>query len=127
MKNRDVANGIVFKIEDNIHMFLLDDEGNILDTPSIPITDYDNVYDNLKDSQIQFMNVEFEKIDPDDSIDFNDYDDFTKLQYRISDLFTTTLGNGETEDDIVEVSVLQVLKDGSLSDIVHSIFMDKYK
>lgn len=126
-EERNVANGIVVKVEGKIQMFLLDDDGNVLDMPSIPITDDDHIYDALKETQIQFMNVELSKIDPDDSIDFSNYDDFQKLQYSIHDLFSITIGKGEKKEDIDEVSVLTVMKEHALADLVHSIFVDKYK
>jgi hypothetical protein len=121
MDERSKANAIVFRIEDMIHMFLLDDNGELLDLPSIPISDDEHIYDNLSESQIQFVNVVFSPIDSNKEMKFETYEDFEDLEYHIKDLFSYTLGKGK-ENNVKEITIMDVMKDNALFDMVKLLY-----
>ena len=116
----DSANAIVVKVKDGIHMFLFDDNGSLLDLPSIPITDDDNIYKDLKETQLQFVHVRWQKINPEDEINFENYEDFKKLKYNLRDLFSYTIYREGTDDE--EVPILEVMEQNKIEDIVKHLY-----
>lgn len=116
-------NSIVFKIENVIHVFLLDLEKNeIFDLPSIPITDSENVYEWMKPSQISFARTMFSTLD-DKPAEVKTYQDLENLKYKIRDLFSITI----TDKDENETLVATVLKEGGLNQLIKGILVQEVR
>ena len=114
-------NSIVFKIENVIHVFLLDLEKNeIFDLPSIPITDSENVYEWMKPSQISFAKTMFSTLD-DKPAEVKTYQDLENLKYKIRDLFSITI----TDKNENETPVATVLKEGELNQLIKGILVQE--
>lgn len=112
-------NSIVFKIENVVHVFLLDLEKNeIFDLPSIPITDSENVYEWMKPSQISFARTMFSTLD-DKPVEVKTYQDLENLKYKIRDLFSITIADKDENETPVET----VLKEGELNRLINGILV----
>ena len=112
-------NSIVFKIENVVHVFLLDLEKNeIFNIPSIPITDSENVYEWMKPSQISFARTMFSTLD-DKPAEVKTYQDLENLKYKIRDLFSITIADKDENETPVET----VLKEGELNRLINGILV----
>jgi hypothetical protein len=118
--SRTEPNAIVLRAEDTIHMFLLDEEG-ISNFPSIPISDFDNVYEWLKKTQVSFVNTLF--IDKEEKeIEIKEYSEVKDLKYSIRDLYSITIFNKENEEVDAEV----ILREGALNGLVQNSLKEKH-
>lgn len=111
----EVPNSIVLRIEDAIHVFLID-ENEIVNIPSIPISDNENVYEWLKPTQISFSNTKFSTLD-NKPANIEKHEDFQDLKYSIRDLFSITIFDKEGKETAAEL----VLKEGSLNNVIKQV------
>lgn len=123
--DKNKVNGIVLKIKDDneemsMHLFLVDDTGSMLDMPSIPLTDEEEIYKDFKETQIGFVNVDFKPLDPNGSLELNTFEDFKKFSFAIRDLFSCTIYREGTEDE--EVTALETMHEKKIFDLVKQIY-----
>ena len=112
------ANSIVVKIKDQLHMFLFDENGTLMDIPSIPISDEQDVYKNISYNNIMFTSVTFEPIDPSDATKLETYKDFEKFKYHIIDAFSYTVTDKENNPTTIE----SLMKESKLQSAVYDLY-----
>jgi len=112
------ANSIVVKVKDQLHLFLFDEQGTLMDIPSIPISDEQKIYENITDSNIMFTTVTFEPIDPSDNSKLETYEDFERFKYHISDVFSYTV----SDKDGNPITVGSLMEEGKLQSAVYDLY-----
>jgi hypothetical protein len=116
MDDRTLPNAISVKVDGEMYLILLAEDGGFLDIPPIPITDVERVYEDMEESRIFFVNVEFENMDPDDT-SFN----MEKMSYAIRDLFSIVLAKG---DDKTPITVKQYIDEGGFIELIKNVYLD---
>jgi len=120
MKESDI-NGIIIRIEEQIHFFWLDEDHKLID-PSIAIGDSeDKAYADMDDDYIRFvhMKVEHKEGHPMKLKTYDDYDNFK---------FISSMREGmQIRKDDKKTTILEVMKDDALPGIIDSFFEEEFE